>query len=108
MNIAFKNRKIEKLCTDWRVAEKNLGESVAKKLALRLQQLENAFQLSELFTGHPHPLTADRQGQFAIDLNRIQRLIIEPAHPVPTRDDDSIDWDQVTSVCIVEVVDYHG
>ena len=55
-----------------------------------------------------HMLVGNRQGQYAVDLVHPLRLILEPRHdPVPVRDDGGIDTDRVTSITILEVVDYH-
>lgn len=59
--------------------------------------------------GNCHPLTADRKGQFAVDLRGPYRLIFTPDHdPVPRLDDDGIDEAAVTRIRIEEVEDYHG
>ena len=73
--------------------------------------------MRELVAGRPHPLkgdseallrSADRAGQFAVDLEGAKRLVFEPANdPIPCNEDGSIDWSKVTHVCIVFIGDYH-
>lgn len=59
--------------------------------------------------GHCHQLTADRAGQFAVNLLGGSRLIFTPDHnPVPPTADGGIDRSRVTRIRIEEVVNYHG
>ena len=56
-----------------------------------------------------HPLSADRAGQFALNLWRQYRLIFEPyGEPIPRKQDGGIDESKVTSIAIEGIVDYHG
>ena len=58
---------------------------------------------------HPHPLTGDRAGQFSVDLDGPMRLLFEPAElPPPTLPSGGIDWQQVSSVRLLEIGDTHG
>ena len=55
-----------------------------------------------------HQLGGNRDEQFAIDLVHPHRLVIQTSnHPVPRNRDGGIDTEQVTTVVILEVVDYH-
>lgn len=108
MDIRFRDKKIRDLCEKRSVAEKKLGAAGARKLSLRLQQLEAASRVSDLVAGNPHPLKGDRNGQFALDLAGGWRLVFSPADtPCPIRTDGSIDWTQVTIVSIEYIGDYH-
>lgn len=87
------------------------GQVRWKLLKRRLFQLETAPTLADLdeAPGHPHALSANRRGQFAIDLDGPFRLIFAPDHePLPTRDDGGLDRAAVTAVQILEISDYHG
>lgn len=108
MEIQFRDKKIRELCEKRAVAEKKLGTPSARKLLLRLQELEAASKVSDLVAGNPHPLKGSRHGQFALDLAGGWRLVFAPANtPRPTRPDGSIDWTQVTIVSIEYIGDYH-
>ncbi|NER20222.1 MAG: killer suppression protein HigA [Symploca sp. SIO1C2] len=108
MEIIFSNSKLQKLCEQNGVAQKKLGQACARKLQARLSDLLVARSVRELVAGRPHPLTGDRAGQFAVDLESAKRLVFEPANvPVPYNEDGSIDWSRVTYVCIVFIGDYH-
>ena len=108
MDILFLNTALEALCHDDRIQKKKLGAIGAKKLRSRLADLDAVTRVSELVAGRPHPLTGDRRGEFALDLDGGRRLVFEPADsPPPTRNDDSIDWKRVTRVRITYIGDYH-
>jgi proteic killer suppression protein len=90
------------------IAEKNLGSQCAAKLRIRLAALEAATRVTDLIAGNPHPLKGDRGGQFALSLAGGARLVISAAqNPCPTKADGSIDWSQITMVCIEFLGDYH-
>lgn len=108
MDILYGNRDVEALCTDERRAKRELGPQGFKKLRTRLAELSAAERVSDLIAGRPHPLTADRHGQFAVDLAGACRLVFRPAEqPPPAAASGGIAWNQVTSVEIVYIGDYH-
>lgn len=86
------------------------GLQMAKKLKSRLADLEACEALADMrsLPGWCHELTQDRKGQLAVDLVHPKRLIFVPGHnPVPLRSDGGLDWKQVTSVRVLQIVDYH-
>ena len=85
------------------------GPEVAKAIALRLQQLRAAECLADLrhAPGRFHELKATRSGQFAAELPHGQRLILRPEGDNIFKPDGGFDWQQVTTVLILVVVDYH-
>lgn len=108
MEIIFGDSKLQKLCEQQAVAQKQLGQAGARKLRSRLADLAAAGSVRELVAGRPHPLKGDRAGQFAVDLEGAKRLVFKPANdPIPCNEDGSIDWSKVTRVCIVFMGDYH-
>lgn len=108
MEIRFRNRKLRELCERKNVAEKKLGAVCARKLRLRLQELEAAARVTDLSTGNPHPLKGDRAGHFALNLTGGWRLVFAPDNqPSPLNPDGSINWFHVTIICIEYIGDYH-
>lgn len=108
MEIGFKDRKLRELCEKQAVARRKLGDACARKLHARLADLEAAEAVTDLVAGNPHPLKRDRAGQFALDLAGGYRLVFAPANdPTPRKPDASIDWSQVTIVCVEFIGDYH-
>lgn len=77
----------------------------------RLAVLKNARTLADVPTTPSercHLLHSKREGQYAVALVHPQRLVFAPNHePVPEKDDGGIDTAKVTSITIIEVVDYH-
>ena len=108
MEIGFATKKLEKLCVDAAHARKILGVDGAKKLRTRLAEIEAAQCVAELVAGHPHPLTGDMAGSFALRLDDGRRLVFQPQHdPLPLKTDESIDWERVSNVKISFIGDYH-
>lgn len=78
MEIKFKTRILEKCYTAHKEAVKSFGEQVARKYVQRVNIIKAAKNLDELKTLpglRCHPLTGNRQGQFAINLTGFYRLI---------------------------------
>ena len=108
MDIRFRDEKLRKLCEIGAHAERKLGSECAKRLRSRLSDLDAAACVTELRAGRPHPLTGDRTGQFALNLDRSRRLVFAPAQePYPHLPDGGIDWSRVTAVRIEFIGDYH-
>lgn len=108
MEIFFAYRELERLCSEERLMIKRLGAPTAKKLRRRMDDLAAARVVADLVAGRPHPLERDRAGEFSVDLEGGRRLVFRPTvDPAPRRDDGRIDWQQVTSVTITFVGDYH-
>ncbi len=111
MEITFRSKKLQKIFNSSKEIKKKYGNQMAREIQSRLAVLSNASNLSLVPTRKPdrlHQLSADRQGQFAVDLVNPQRLIFVPNHdPVPEREEGGIDRGQVTAITIIEVNDYH-
>ena len=84
---------------------------MVRAIRRRMAVLKNAPNLSCVPASPPmrlHQLTGNREGQFAVDLAQPHRLVFAPNHePVPTREDGGLDRGRITSIVILEVVDYH-
>ena len=107
MEIKFSNQKLQKLCENERSANRELGQSCAKKLRNRITDILAAQSVFDLPAGNPHQLKGDRTGQFSLNLSDGKRLIFIPANNPTPLNDDTIDWSRVTKVCIIEIGDYH-
>ena len=108
MKYEYQNSKIEKLCTNFPHAKKELGEAGAKKLKRRTDDLDAAVVITDLIAGNPHPLKGNRHGQFALEVTGSERLILIPAmDPIPKKIDNGIDWAAVNKVMICGIEDYH-
>lgn len=108
LEIVFADKDLQALCTSERQQKKALGHAGMCKLRARLSDLMAVARVTELVAGHPHPLTGNRDGQFALRLDGACRLVFEPAHqPIPQRNDGAVLWVEVTAVRIVFIGDYH-
>ncbi len=109
MEIEFGDSKLRKLCETRREATRKLGADSARRLGTRLSEMHAAATVGELFAGNPHPLTGDREGEFALNLAGAKRLVFVPTDdPIPSTETGQIDWPRVSSVKIVFAGDYHA
>ena len=71
MDITYKNRKIEKVCTDAKAAERTYGREMADKIHQRIDEIDAADTVEmmiKVHIGRCHSLTQNRKGQYAVDL----------------------------------------
>lgn len=98
MEIKYKSKQIEKLCTDFSLAQKKYGVKMAIKLHMRINEIVSSENFEFMIMhkiGRCHKLKGDRKEQFALDLVQPYRLILE-------KEGDII---QVAEV--IEIIDYH-
>ena len=105
MKIYFKSKSIRKICEDHKKARKKLGLARTKLLHSRIADIRAANSVSELTAGHPHPLRGDRRCQFAVNLDKKTRLVF--CEFGQSNSDSLTDWDEVSEIQIIEIVDYH-
>lgn len=112
MDIFFHSKKLQKKFNSEKEMIKEWGPELSKKLRLRLMQIQAVSCLEDLFYlpgTRCHQLSGNRDNQFAVDLKHPYRLVFEPNHdPVPLKGDGGFDIGRITSILILEVVDYHG
>lgn len=114
IDIKYRRKKDERICTDFRRAKKEVGDKVADKLHSLInfiESAENLIDIKNVPTYQLHPLEGKRKGQFAIDLGRKLgwRLIIIPL------DNDGKEWEisdvnalyKFTSIILVWEVSNH-
>lgn len=111
MDITFRNRKLQRTFNSDERLRRTYGDNLAKKIQMRLDILRSADNLALVPAVPPtrlHALTQNRKGQYAVDLDRRNRLIFAPNHdPVPLREDGGVDLENVTEITILEATDYH-
>ena len=92
-------------------ARKTLGTVGGDRYIQRLDEMRDSNTLAILRTlpqARCHALKGNYKGKFAVDLDQPYRLIFEPANnPLPTLVDGGLDLNQITSVRILKIVDYH-
>ena len=98
MRILYKNKKLEKICTNVGVAERVYDKTMAVKIRIRIDQISAADSIEWLIQkriGRCHPLVQNRKGQYAMDLDHPYRLVFEKVD------------NNIRVVRIIEIVDYH-
>lgn len=98
MDITYKNKKIEGVCTDAKTAERIYGRQMAEKIHQRIDQIsavDTVETMIQFHIGRCHRLTQNRKGQYAVDLVHPYRLVFEK------------NGDEIQIANILEIVDYH-
>ncbi len=98
MEIQYKNKEIEDVCTNAKIARIKYGIPIAGKIRLRISEIIKATSVEYLIqrrVGRCHRLAGDRAGQYAMDLAQPYRLIFIPK------------GNQIQFVEIQEITDYH-
>ncbi|MCR5826094.1 MAG: type II toxin-antitoxin system RelE/ParE family toxin [Oscillospiraceae bacterium] len=98
MRITYKNRRIERVCTNAKMAERTYGREMADKIHHRIDEIDAADTVEmmiQFHIGRCHALTQDRKGQYAVDLVHPYRLVFEKK------------GDEIQIANILEIVDYH-
>ena len=111
MDLFFATRKIEKRLSTPEARQREYGRDAARALRTRLANLADAADLGVMrsLPGNCHELIGDRKGQLALDIGKGARLVFEPTtDPLPLTPGGALDWQCVTAIRILEVIDYHG
>ena len=97
VEVRYSSREVQRICTESRYMQKQLGAPTAKKLRLRIAELMSAIAMDDLLlgAGRWERLHGDRQGQWSARLTANWRLIVEPLEAGGV------------VVLVVEIVDYH-
>ena len=98
MDITYKNKKIEKICTDAKTAERTYGREMADKIHQRIDEITAADTVEMMIhfhIGRCHPLSQNGKGQSAVDLVHPNRLVFEKK------------GDEIQIANVLEIVDYH-
>lgn len=98
MDITYKNKKIESVCTDAKVSDRSYGNEMTEKIQMRIGEIQAADTVEQMIQhriGRCHPLTGNRKGQYAVDLVHPNRLVFEKH------------GNEIQIAHITEIVDYH-
>ncbi len=98
MDITYKTRKLEKICTDAKAAEKAHGREMADIIHQRIDEItaaETVEMMIQFHIGRCHPLRQNRKGQYAVDLVHPYRLVFEKH------------GNTIQIAHILEIIDYH-
>ena len=81
MEIKYKNKNLQKTCTNASAADKKHGTELAYKIKQRINEIsaaESVEQMIRFRIGRCHQLKGDRKNQYAVDLVQPHRLV--PRH----------------------------
>jgi len=110
MEIYYKRSKIKKQLSTASNIKKTFGIH-ARKVVSRLDDIEASPNLSILMqipAANCHRLAGKKSHQWALNVSNNFRMIFELAHdPIPLLKDNSIDAQEIVSITIVEIIDYH-
>lgn len=112
MKILYKNKKIEKLCSDKKVAIRELGLKVASKLFQALFILKEAHSLNEIFaikTFNLHPLNGELKGKYSLYLGKMTgfRLILVLLNQEENKKYDENTIEYINVIMIEEVSNHY-
>lgn len=98
MQIDYRTRKLEKVCTIAHESEKQYGNDMAEKIQQRIDEISaapNVEMMVQFKIGRCHLLKGDRKNQYAVDLIHPYRLVFEKK------------GNEIQIAFILEIVDYH-
>ena len=111
MKLEFYDKKLQKICSSEAEMKVKYGPQMAKKLQQRLMELRAANTLAQISRLPPprcHEHTGSGKGTLTVDLVHPYRLVFKPNHdPVPVKPDGGLDWEKVTSIIILGIIDPH-
>lgn len=110
MDVTFARAKEMKVCNSAAKLRGEYGPRMAELIQERLASLAAAECLAVMrnLPGRCHALTGDLDGYLAMDLVHPDRLVFRPAdNPLPLLEDGGLDWEEVRSVEIWRIGDYH-
>lgn len=98
MQIDYRTRKLEKVCTVAHEAEKQYGSEMAERIQQRIDEISSAISVEMMIQfriGRCHLLKGNRKNQYAVDLVQPYRLVFEKRE------------NEIQIAYITEIVDYH-
>lgn len=108
MKVRYRTRKLKKQCEDPKIAQKDYGLSMGKKLTQRVGELIAATSLLDvkrIRSANLHKLKGKRADEYAVNLVHPHRLVFTP---ILQEDGDINELKSINIVRIEEVTDYHG
>lgn len=99
LQIEYKTKKLEKVCTNASEATKLHGQEMADKIHQRIDEISAAPSIEMMIQyriGRCHSLKGDRRNQYAVDLVHPYRLIFEKK------------GSEIQIANIMEITDYHN
>lgn len=98
MDITYKSKKLERICTDAKAADRAYGKEMSEIIHMRIDEIDAADTIEEMIEfhiGRCHPLHGNRKATYAVDLVHPYRLVFEKH------------GNEIQIAHIMEIVDYH-
>ncbi|MDD4729285.1 MAG: type II toxin-antitoxin system RelE/ParE family toxin [Dysgonamonadaceae bacterium] len=98
LKIKYKSNSLERVCTNYSMAQRKYGERMARLIHQRVDELQSADSIEMLVQysiGRCHPLEGNRKGEYAMDLVHPYRLVFEQNKT------------DIQEVRIIKIEDYH-
>lgn len=98
MKITYKNKTLQKVCTDYSAAIREYGEENAQKIHMRIDEISatpNVETMIQYHIGRCHKLKGNRSNQYAVDLAHPYRMVF------------TVNGTTIQIAKIIEIVDYH-
>lgn len=111
MQINYRSKKDMNAFTVERKGIQKWGIVIAKKIRIRIKELEAATSLKQVSHLPPprcHSLQGDLAGKYAVDVSSNKRLVFEPTQDPQRLPNGGDDLESITEITILEVTDYHG
>lgn len=109
MDIRIGNKSLAKKLASASTIKQAFGQ-MAPKVSQRKSEMEampNLAALIKLPTADCHPLTGNRDGDWAVKISPNFRMIFEIDQPLPLDDEENPDYTQVNKIVITGTEDYH-
>lgn len=107
VNVTWNSKKMNKIFSDERKLIVKFGATIAKKVQLRIWEMQQVDDLRQLSLYPPaglHELKGQYAGLFAVALTGNWRLIVQGFDEQGT---STTQLETIVNVVIVEVIDYH-
>lgn len=105
MRVSFKDERLRKECNDIGLLQKRYGQTRAKRILQRLEDLASAKTLEDMrhFPGRCHELHGDEAGYLSLELDHPCCLVLCPSADQPRKPNGGMDWAHVKAVDIIGV-----
>lgn len=110
MKIVYSSNKVKKKLSSSSEIKKAFG-TMAKKVQSRLDDITaspNLKVLMQIPSANCHPLSGNKNGEWAMNISVNHRMIFEINQiPIPRKENGEIETIEVTDIRIIETTDYH-
>ena len=104
MKIAFRTKRLRKICEKQLFAEESIGIESAAYLRARLEDINSATCLMELIAGTPQEL---ENGVIQVSIGKKHFLQLKSNHAKkPLLKNKKLDWDRVKRIQILEIGEF--